>query len=58
MCGAQIAWYLIASLKNALNVKIDMMVYMELTAIAIIADIMPLQHINRAMVEKGLEATQ
>ncbi len=56
VCGAQIAWYLIASLKNALNIKINMISYMELVAIAIIADMMPLQHINRAMVEVGIQA--
>ena len=56
VCGAQIAWYLIASLKNALNIKINMMPYMELTAIAIIADMMPLKHINRAMVQAGIKA--
>jgi len=56
VCGAQIAWYLIASLKNALNIKIDMMSYMELVAIAIIADMMPLKHINRAMVLAGIKA--
>ncbi len=56
VCGAQIAWYLIASLKNALGVKIDMMAYMELAAIAIIADMMPLHHINRAMVIAGLQS--
>jgi len=56
VCGAQIAWYLIASLKNALNIKIDMMGYMELVSIAIIADMMPLQHINRAMVLAGIKA--
>ncbi len=56
VCGAQIAWYLIASLKNAMNIKINMMSYMELVAIAIIADMMPLQHINRAMVNAGIEA--
>ena len=56
VCGAQIAWYLIASLKNALNVKIDMMAYIELVAIAIIADMMPLQHINRTMVLAGIQA--
>ncbi|WP_294950995.1 single-stranded-DNA-specific exonuclease RecJ [Sulfurovum sp.] len=54
VCGAQIAWYLIASLKNALGIKIDMMPYMELAAIAIIADVMPLRHINRAMVIAGI----
>ena len=56
VCGAQIAWYLIASLKNALGVKIDMMAYMELVSIAIIADMMPLQHINRTMVLAGIQA--
>jgi single-stranded-DNA-specific exonuclease len=56
VCGAQIAWYLIASLKNALDIKIDMMAYMELVSIAIIADMMPLQHINRAMVLAGIQA--
>ena len=56
VCGAQIAWYLIASIKNALNVKINMMEYMELVSIAIIADMMPLQHINRAMVLAGIKA--
>ena len=56
VCGAQIAWYLIASLKNALNVKINMVEYMELVSIAIIADMMPLQHINRAMVIAGTKA--
>ncbi len=56
ICGAQIAWYLIASLKNALEIKIDMIAYMELVAIAIIADMMPLQHINRAMVIAGLKS--
>jgi len=56
VCGAQIAWYLIASLKNALGIKIDMMPYMELAAVAIIADMMPLRHINRAMVIAGLQS--
>jgi len=56
ICGAQIVWYLIASLKNALDAKINMMVYMELVVIAIIADMMPLKHINRAMVISGLKA--
>ncbi len=56
VCGAQIAWYLIASLKNTLNIKIDMMKYMELVSIAIIADMMPLKHINRAMVLAGIQA--
>lgn len=56
VCGAQITWYLIASIKNALNIKIDMMAYIELVSIAIIADMMPLKHINRAMVLAGIKA--
>jgi single-stranded-DNA-specific exonuclease len=54
VCGAQIAWYLVASLKNALGLKIPMMPYMALAAVAIIADVMPLRHINRAMVVAGM----
>jgi single-stranded-DNA-specific exonuclease len=55
ICGAQIAWYLIASLKNRLSVQIDIKAYLELVAIAIIADMMPLKHINRAMVLSGIQ---
>ena len=55
VCGAQIAWYLIASIKNELNIKINMMKYLELVSIAIIADMMPLLHINRAMAISGID---
>ena len=54
ICGAQIAWYLIASLNRTLNTSIEIKSYLGLVAIAIIADMMPLQHINRAMVNSGL----
>jgi single-stranded-DNA-specific exonuclease len=54
VCGAQIAWYLCAALNRRLGAGIDMKALLELTALAIIADIMPLQHINRAMVHQGL----
>ena len=55
VCGAQIAWYLIASLNRALKSEIDIKPYLGLVSIAIIADMMPLQHINRAMVTAGLK---
>ncbi len=55
VCGAQIAWYLIASLNKALNANVDVKSYLGLVSIAIIADMMPLQHINRAMVKAGLQ---
>ncbi|CAA6826846.1 MAG: Single-stranded-DNA-specific exonuclease RecJ (EC [uncultured Sulfurovum sp.] len=55
VCGAQIAWYLIAALNKALNANVDIKSYLGLVSIAIIADMMPLQHINRAMVKAGLQ---
>ncbi|HIP41515.1 MAG TPA: single-stranded-DNA-specific exonuclease RecJ, partial [Campylobacterales bacterium] len=55
VCGAQIAWYLIASLNKALKSNINIKSYIALVSIAIIADMMPLQHINRAMVLSGLQ---
>jgi single-stranded-DNA-specific exonuclease len=56
VCGAQIAWYLVASLKNFLSIDINMIEYLEYTAIAIIADMMPLHHINRAMCIAGIKS--
>ena len=55
VCGAQIAWYLIASLSRALKAQIDLKAYLGLVSIAIVADMMPLHHINRAMVKAGLQ---
>jgi len=55
ICGAQIAWYLCNALNHALESRIAMKPYLELVSIAIIADIMPLIHINRAMVQAGLK---
>ena len=55
ICGAQIAWYLIASLKKALGIDVDIKSYLQFVSIAIIADMMPLIHINRAMVLAGIQ---
>ena len=55
VCGAQIAWYLCAALNRALKAGVDMKALLEITTLAIIADIMPLQHINRTMVQQGLK---
>ncbi len=55
ICGAQIAWYLIASLKKSLGVDVDIKSYLQFVAIAIVADMMPLKHINRAMVLAGIQ---
>jgi len=56
ICGAQIAWYLIASLKSALNLDINMIELLEFCSLAIIADMMPLTHINRVMTIAGIKA--
>ena len=60
VCGAQIAWYLCAALnrelqESELKVGIDMKTYLDMVAIAVVADMMPLDHINRTMVRRGLE---
>ena len=54
ICGAEVAWYLCASLNKALNSKIDMREFLDILVLAIIADIMPLNHINRILVKMGL----
>ncbi|MEA1916769.1 MAG: single-stranded-DNA-specific exonuclease RecJ [Campylobacterota bacterium] len=55
ICGAQVAWLLMAQLKKELNINVNMSAYLELLALAIVADVMPLIGINRALVKKGLE---
>jgi len=55
VCGAQIAWYLCAALNKELDSGQEMKAYLDMVAIATIADMMPLQHINRAMVQAGLQ---
>ncbi|MDQ1264107.1 MAG: single-stranded-DNA-specific exonuclease [Campylobacterota bacterium] len=58
ICGAQVAWLLLALLKKELSLSIDMKYFIDMLAIAIIADIMPLTHINRALVKEGLRIIQ
>jgi len=55
VCGAQIAWYLCAALNRELGKRIDMKSMLDIVSLAVIADIMPLKHINRAMVTTGLK---
>ncbi len=58
ICGAQVAWLLMGLLKRELGVDVNMGEYLDLLALAIIADVMPLTHINRAMVQAGLQQMQ
>lgn len=55
ICGAQVAWLLLGLLKKELALTIDMKQFLDILAIAIIADIMPLIDINRTLVKEGLK---
>ncbi len=55
ICGAQVAWLLLALVKKELSLQIDMKQFLDILAIAIIADIMPLIDINRTLVKEGLK---
>ena len=55
ICGAQVAWLLLALVKKELELSIDMKQFLDILCIAIIADIMPLIDINRTLVKEGLK---
>ncbi len=55
ICGAQVGWLVLALLKKELNLAIDMKQFLDILAIAIIADVMPLIDINRTLVQEGLK---
>lgn len=55
ICGAQVAWLLLALVKKELSLEIDMRQFLDILVIAIIADIMPLVDINRTLVKAGLK---
>ena len=55
ICGAQVAWLLLGLLKKELSLNIDMKQFLDILAIAIIADVMPLIDINRTLVKEGLK---
>ena len=55
ICGAQVAWYFCAAIKQELNIDIKMGEFLDLLTIAIIADIMPMTSLNYTMVKIGLK---
>ena len=55
ICGAQIAWYFATAIARELGVKLNSKKLLGITALAIVADIMPLTDINRAMLIAGLQ---
>lgn len=54
ICGAQVAWYLVGALKDVLKIEYDMAKFIDLLAIAIIADMMELRDLNRMLVKLGI----
>lgn len=54
ICGAQVAWYLVAALKNKMGIKYNLSKFLDLLCIAIVADMMELKDMNRVMVKKGI----
>lgn len=56
ICGAQVAWYLVASLKDELSLKeYNLGKFTDFLALAIIADMMDLKDMNRVLVQNGLK---
>ncbi|QCD53496.1 single-stranded-DNA-specific exonuclease RecJ [Campylobacter sp. RM16192] len=54
ICGAQVAWYMVGALKDVLKIEYDMAKFLDLLAIAIIADMMELRDMNRMLVRLGV----
>ncbi len=55
ICGAQVAWLVLSLVKKELDLTINMGQYLPLLAMAVVADVMPLIGINRAIVQHGLK---
>lgn len=55
ICGAQVAWYFCAAIKNEMHLNVDMSNFLDILSIAIIADIMPMTSLNYTMVKHGLK---
>ena len=55
ICGAQVAWYLCAAIKEEMQIEYNLSKFLDVLAIAIMADMMELKDINRTMVKSGLK---
>ena len=55
ICGSEVAWYLCAAIKSEMKLNIDLREFLDILALAIIADVMPLNHLNRTLVNMGLK---
>jgi single-stranded-DNA-specific exonuclease len=55
ICGANVAWYLCASIKKELGLEFNLMEFFDLLTIAIVADVMPMKSLNKTVVKRGLQ---
>ncbi|MCI0501743.1 MAG: single-stranded-DNA-specific exonuclease RecJ [Epsilonproteobacteria bacterium] len=55
ICGANVAWYLCASIKKELNLQFNLVEFFDLLTIAIVADVMPMKSLNKTIVKRGLQ---
>ncbi|MDR1976572.1 MAG: single-stranded-DNA-specific exonuclease RecJ [Campylobacteraceae bacterium] len=55
ICGAQVAWYLSAAIKEACGYEYNLGKFLDMLCVAIIADMMDLNDINRTMAKSGLK---
>ncbi len=55
IAGATVAWYLVAALKDKLDLKLSMAHFLDIMSFAILADAMPLRSVNRTLVKAGID---
>ena len=55
ICGANVAWYLCASIKKELGLDFNLMEFFDLLTIAIVAVVMPMKSLNKTIVKRGLQ---
>ncbi|GAB6077322.1 single-stranded-DNA-specific exonuclease RecJ [Hydrogenobaculum acidophilum] len=55
ICTAGLSFYMVGALRRALDIDFDIKRYLDLVAIGTIADVMPINPLNRILISKGLE---
>jgi len=53
--GATVAWYFLAAIKYELESPLDLFQFMDLIAITVMSDVMPLDNINLAFLSAGMK---
>jgi single-stranded-DNA-specific exonuclease len=58
ICGAMVTWLFLANIKREMKLEISMSQYLDLVAIATVADVMPILGVNHSIVKAGLQILQ